>query len=168
MKLAMKLSFIGVLLAAGCAEHTKPDPEFAAEGTIRPHQRMADIQRANGARGDGNLYAAHFTDDALNSLGRAKLDVMMRDVESVRPLTVHMASAPSRDALMRRIESVTAYLKDNGLTEQQMNFMSGPNGESFHPVAPELNNLRKLEAAIPADSAAAGPNGAGMGGVLVK
>jgi hypothetical protein len=145
MKLVMKLSFLATLAACGCAEHTQPSMDFPAEGTVRPHQRMAEIQRSTGARHDGNLYASHFTDDALNSLGRAKLDSMLSDDESVRPLTIHMAPAADRSALMRRIEAVTAYLKDNGLSDQQMNFMSGLNDASYHPAAPDLANLRKTD-----------------------
>jgi hypothetical protein len=46
---------------------------------------------------------------------------------------------------MRRIEAVTAYLKDNGLSDQQMNFVSGLNDESYHPAALDLANLRKTD-----------------------
>ena len=169
MKLAMKMTFLAAIAAAGCAEHTQPTTEFPEEGSLRPHQRMADIQRANGARGDGNLYTAHFTDDALNSLGRSKLDAMLRDEESVRPLTVHMTPAPDRATVLRRIESVTAYLKDNGLSDQQMHFVSGLNESSYHPSAPALANLRKMDADAPAAETPAGTNDADMsGGILIK
>jgi hypothetical protein len=146
MKILMTLSFLATLAAVtGCAEHTQPDMEFQPEGTIHSHERMAAVQRSNGARGDGNLYAAHFTDDAVNSLGRAKLDGMLRDEETVRPLTVHLAATSDRNVQMRRIESITAYLKDAGLTESQMRFETGLNDASFHPSAPELANLRKTD-----------------------
>jgi hypothetical protein len=164
MKLVMKLSFVVALAAAsGCAEHTQPSTEFASEGAAHPHQRMGEIQRANGARADGNLYAAHFTDHAVNSLGRAKLDAMMSDDETVRPLTVHMAAAPDRHTLMRRIESVTAYLKDHGLTDEQIRFVSGLNDASYHPAAPGLAHLRKLERDEPAAAADRGPESPGAG-----
>jgi hypothetical protein len=163
---------IGVLvplMLAGCAEHTRPTTEFPEEGSLRPHQRMSDIQRANGARGDGNLYAVHFTGDALNSLGRAKLGAMLRDDESVRPLTVHIAPAPDRDVLLRRIESVTAYLKDNGLTDQQMHFVSGLNDASYHRSASGLANLHKMDSVEPgARGGDTGTNGAGAGDLLIK
>ena len=145
MKFVMKLSFLAALAACGCAEHTQPSMDFPDEGTVRPHQRMAEIQRSTGARHDGNLYASHFTDDALNSLGRAKLDSMLSDDESIRPLTIHMAPTADRSALMRRIEAVTAYLKDNGLSDQQMHFVSGLNDASYHPAAPALANLHKTD-----------------------
>lgn len=168
MKLAIQITLAAALAGAGCAEHTQPTTEFPEDGSLRPHQRMADIQRANGARGDGNLYAAHFTDDALNSLGRVKVDAMMRDEESVRPLTVHMAPLADRDALLRRIESVTAYLKDNGLTDSQMHFVSGLNNESYHPSAQGLANLRKMESDVPVGDPASGAPAADTGGILVK
>ncbi len=171
MKLVITLTFAALMVVTGCAEHREPTTEFPEEGSFRPHQRMADIQRANGARADGNLYAVHFTDDALNSLGRSKLDAMLRDEESIRPLTVHMASTPDRAALLRRIESVTAYLKDNGLPDQQMKFVSDLNDASYHPSAPALANLRKTDTGESADADAA-PSPAtgfgGSGGILIK
>jgi hypothetical protein len=172
MKWVMKLSFAAALaVAAGCAEHTEPDVEFPQAGTIRSHERMADIQRANGARGDGNLHAAHFTDDALNSLGRAKLDAMLRDDESVRPVTIHLAPAGEQNVQMRRIESVTAYLKDSGLTEAQMRFETGLNDASYHPSAPGLANLRKTDTAAngaEAESTPINTGGTGAGLTTMK
>ena len=136
---------LGLALTGGCAEHTKPDPEFATVETVRPYQRMAQVQRSAGARADGNLYAVHFTDDAVNSLGRAKIDAMLGNDEVVRPLAIHMAPAADHDALMRRMESVTAYLKDQGLTDAQMHFVSGLSDASYHPSGPDLANLRKTD-----------------------
>jgi hypothetical protein len=173
MNIATKISFLAALaVAGGCAEHTKPSTEFDADGAVRPYSRMAEVQRSNGARADGNLYAAHFTDDAVNSLGRAKLDAMLGNNETVRPVTVHMAPIADRDALLRRIESVTAYLKDNGLTDGQMHFVSGLNEASYHPSAPELANLRKMDAGEADDSSMpAAPSAGGFGGsggILIK
>ena len=145
MKLVTTVSFLAALALCGCAEHTQPSTEFSAEGVVRAPQRMAEIQRSAGARHDGNLYAAHFTDDALNSLGRAKLDAMLRDDEAVRPVTIHMAATADRSVLMRRIEAVTAYLKDNGLSDQQIHFASELNDGSYHSAAPDLANLRKTD-----------------------
>src|SRR5688500_19757819 len=101
MKLVMKLSFLATLAACGCAGHTQPSMDFPAEGTVRPHQRMAEIQRSTGARHDGHLYASHFAGDALNSLGRAELDSVAGDVEPARPLTVPTAAAADRPAPIR-------------------------------------------------------------------
>ena len=161
MKLVTTVSFLAVLAACGCAEHTQASTEFPAEGTVPAPQRMAEIQRAAGARHDGNLYAAHFTDDALNSLGRAKLESMLSDDEAVRPVTIHMAATADRSVLMRRIEAVTAYLKDNGLNDQQINFVSELNDASYHPAAPDLANLHKTDTeGVPAEITSA------SGGVL--
>ncbi|MGB7156618.1 MAG: hypothetical protein WBD40_01050 [Tepidisphaeraceae bacterium] len=167
MKLAMKLTFLALLVACGCAEHTQPDMEFPAEGAVRAPVRFADVQRSNGARGDGNLFAAHFTDDAVNSLGRAKLDVMIRDDETVRPVTIHMAPTKDMPVTIRRMESVTAYLKDAGLSDAQIQFETGLNEDSFHPAAPELANLAKMDLAegeaAPAPAYGGGDAGVGIG-----
>jgi hypothetical protein len=161
MKLALNLSFLAALATAacGCAGPTGPDVEFPAEGTVRAPQRVAEVQASQGARADANFYAVHFTDDALNSLGRAKLDAMIRDDESVRPVTIHLASVADSAAQMRRIESITAYLKDAGLNESQMRFETGLNGESYHPSAPDLANLSKTDSAEPGAGVGAGPAG---------
>lgn len=156
MHCRMKLPLAMVLvLAGGCAEHTKPDAAFDDEATIRPYRRMAEVQRSAGARADGNLHPAHFTDDAVNSLGRAKLDAMLANEETVRPLTIHLAPMADRSALMRRIESVTAYLKDNGLNDAQLHFVTGLNDASYHSSASDLANLRKTDTGEPGDAAAA-------------
>ena len=75
-----------------------------------------------------------------------------------------MAQTSDRSVLMRRIEAVTAYLKDNGLGDQQMHFVSGLNDASYHPAAPDLANLRKTDTeAIPGPSA-----GSGTGEMTIK
>jgi len=159
MKNLTKVAFLAAAMVAagGCAEHTEPSTEFAAEGEIRSPRRVAEIQRANGAREDGNLLAAHFTEDAVNSLGRAKLDAMLSDDEVVRPVTVHMEPASDQAASMRRMESVTAYLKDNGLTDSQIRFVTGLNERSYHPSAPNLANLSKTDTGDPSAVAAPAP-----------
>jgi hypothetical protein len=157
-RVAMNVAVLAALLATGCqGEHTDPNYEFPDAGKMRSYQQMANVQRSAGARADGNLYAYHFTDDSLNSLGRAKVDAMIRNDESVRPVTIYMATAADQTVNMRRIESVTAYLKDNGLTESQMRFETGANAATYHAAAPDLANLSKTDSgqAPGADGAAA-------------
>ena len=181
MKLAMKLTFLATLAtlatAWGCAEHTDPNYEFPDAGKVRSYQRVAEIQRSQGSREDANLYAAHFTDDALNSLGRAKVDSMIRNDEAVRPVTIHLAGAGGADnaATMRRIQSITAYLKDNGIPESQMRFETGANAATYHPSAPELANLSKTDtgdagtaAPIGSSATSAAPSGFGTTGMMSK
>jgi hypothetical protein len=157
-RVAMNVAVLATLLAAGCqGEHTDPNYEFPDAGKMRSYQQMANVQRSAGARADGNLYAYHFTDDALNSLGRAKVDAMIRNDESVRPVTIYLASSAENTANMRRIESVSAYLKDNGLAESQMRFETGANAATYHAAAPDLANLSKTDSgqASGADGASA-------------
>jgi hypothetical protein len=159
-RVAMKVALLATLVAAGCqGEHTDPNYEFPDAGKFRSYEQMANVQRSTGARADGNLYAYHFTDDSLNSLGRTKVDAMIRNDETIRPVTIHLASAADNAINMRRIESVTAYLKDNGLTESQMRFETGANAASYHAAAPDLANLSKTDSgtATGPDAAAAEP-----------
>ena len=164
MKVTIKLAFLAAALAAvGCAEHTQPDPEFPADNAIRSPRRFAEVQRANGARNDGNLYEVHFTDDAVNSLGRAKLESMISDDETVRPVTIHMIALKDMSVTVRRMESVTAYLKDAGLTDAQIKFETGLKPGNYHPAAPELANLQKMETGAAAEPPAAVNEGVSPG-----
>ena len=168
-RVAINMAVLALLAAAGCkGEHTDPNYEFPDAGKFRSYEQMANVQRSTGARADGNLYAYHFTDDSLNSLGRTKVDAMIRNDETIRPVTIHMASAADNAVNMRRIESVTAYLKDNGLTESQMRFETGANAASYHAAAPELANLPKTDSGEPGTAAepapaVAAPSGFGSG-----
>ena len=78
----------------------------------------------------------------------------------MRPVTIHMAPTADRSVLMRRIEAVTAYLKDNGLNDQQINFVSELNDGSYHPAAPDLANLHKTDTeSVPAEITSASGGG---------
>jgi len=155
-RVAINMAVLALLAAAGCkGEHTDPNYEFPDADKFRSYQQMANVQRSTGARADGNLYAYHFTDDTLNSLGRTKVDAMIRNDETIRPVTIHMASAADSAVNMRRIESVTAYLKDNGLIESQMRFETGANAASYHAAAPDLANLSKTDSGTAAGTAGA-------------
>lgn len=145
-RVAINVAVLATLLATGCqGEHTDPNYEFPDAGKMRSYQQMANVQRSAGARADGNLYTYHFTDDSLNSLGRAKVDSMIRNDETVGPVTIYLASSAENAVNMRRIESITAYLKDNGLTESQMRFETGANAATYHAAAPDLANLSKTD-----------------------
>src|SRR5215208_3484973 len=71
---------------AGVALGCQSNPDRAIHGEvfppdeqIRPIDRAVDVQAAKAARADATLYTYHFDRGAaLNSLGRAKLDLMLR------------------------------------------------------------------------------------------
>src|SRR5687767_3423192 len=53
---------------------------FPRDEAVRPVDRFVDVQSAAAARADGTLNAYHFDAGGdLNTLGRTKLDMMLRD-----------------------------------------------------------------------------------------
>src|SRR5213592_1110073 len=99
-KKIIRLALLGVAggavigLAAGC--QSGPDRAihgemFPADEQVRPVDRMVDVQSAAAARSDATLNDSHFGRGAsLNSLGRARLDLMLRDDDDATPLVVYL------------------------------------------------------------------------------
>ena len=152
-----------VLATAGCGAK---EPFFPEEGAYRPVQRIADAQEAAGARADANLYACHFDQTVLNSLGQAKLDAMIRSGPALEPLVVHLqpAAGEEHDDLVARMESVTAYLRDCGLADDQIAFADRYNDAAYSPAAPALANLKKTDTAEASDGS--GEADLGLGALL--
>ena len=69
------------------------DPELVAQ-TV---QRFADVETSNGARFDANLYPHDFNGAHLNSLGRAKVLLMLQDCETCEPIIIHLVDAGEGD-----------------------------------------------------------------------
>ncbi len=134
------------LLANGCQKEQVRQEAFFMEGqTPRDIERAIEVQAARGARHDGTLYKDHFDGPELNSLGRAKLDLMLRDSEAALPMVVYF-ELPAGDTQDReRRRSVIAYLTDTGLRPDQFRFEAGANPASVTPVAPALKNYDKTE-----------------------
>lgn len=97
--------------------------------------RFIDVQAANGARNDAMLYPAHFDGGQLNSLGEAKLTMMLQDAESSQPQTVYLVNCGEGDLLAQRKAAAEAYLQA----------AVGPNKLTFHPAAPEIIRYLKTE-----------------------
>src|SRR6266542_1520302 len=86
-------------LAVGCSHQEKVNEAFfRGDDTVNPVVRFQDTQASCGARQDGTLYPQHFNGGQLNSLGEAKLDLLLHDDDAVNPLTVHIANG-STDAV---------------------------------------------------------------------
>jgi hypothetical protein len=139
------LSLVGLVSLMGC----RPDnpavhgEDFPNEDMVNPVTKMAETQAYAGARSDATLYPIHFDCGKLNSLGEAKLDRMMHDDETCTPMVVHLNSAD--DLADARGKSVTIYLKDKGLKDNQIKIESGINSATNHMVAPSLERLPKTE-----------------------
>src|SRR3954453_19148544 len=107
-----------VATAAGCQQHKQPDArvngaDFRPEGETRSVQRFTEVQMAAGARTDATLRTYEFDCGDLNSLGRQKVDLLLKDDNACTPLVVYL-DVKQDETFAARQESVTAYLKDHG------------------------------------------------------
>lgn len=153
MKTTTKWKTIGIaaaLLAAGCASQNSPS---TAAGTdlIQPDSAPRDItpllnnQAANGAASDGTLYPCHFDGAYLNSLGVAKLNLILADPKH-DTLKIWMAVAEDEQSEPRRM-AVGMYLHDHGVPLTQIQFGQGPNPDTLHSSAKGLADLPKADSA---------------------
>jgi hypothetical protein len=134
-----------LFLLAGCQQQTPVNhsEDFAADDQPKAIDRLMDAQAARGAAVDATLYADHFDGSQLNSLGTAKLDLMLKDGGSL-PISVWMA-VPEDDKMQMRRLAVAAYLKEKGVPLDQIRFAAGPNPDTGSPAAKGLKDLDKLE-----------------------
>jgi hypothetical protein len=108
------------------------------------------VQSAAAARSDATLNNYHFDrGGALNSLGRAKLDLMLKDDEASLPMVVYVdireqGDRPASD-VSRYEESARHYLADRGLRDERVEFRSGPNLSYTRPARDGLRGLKRLE-----------------------
>ncbi len=146
-----------VLLTAGCQSNDKKPKTLHGEDFPDERDltvsRFEEVQAATAARKDATLRAPEFDAGELNSLGRSKLDLMLKDDDACAPLAVYVDAGRNSDLSDRREKSVRTFLKDRGLTESQIKIDSGPNPYNAMPAAPAM-----MPAAAPAPRAPeAGP-----------
>ena len=145
-------------LAAGCgssgSDKAMHGELFPPDEAIRPVDRMVEVQSAAAARADATLNAYHFDQGAaLNSLGRAKLDLMLRDDDDSLPLVVYLDVRDASGPTDKQRDAVRHYLADRGVAETQVELRDGPNLTYTRPARDGLRGLRRLEG--PDDPAAA-------------
>jgi hypothetical protein len=120
--------------------------EFFPQDNRKP-QTFAAAHAEAGARGDGTLYAFHFNGDALNSLGREKLDLMTAEHEdgaTTAPTMIYLNLRSDEHADARR-EAAMAYLKEQGVDENSVKFVAGPNPDATSPAAAHLSRIGRVE-----------------------
>jgi hypothetical protein len=130
-------------------ENFRPDDE------PREVDNVTFAQAAAGARADSTLYGSHFDTHGINSLGRAKLALMLRDEQPIDPLVVYI-DLPSYMPAEPAHTSVSDFLKSRGLTEAQIELVDGANPRTLHAAAPTGAAMRSL-------STLGAPGGGGVG-----
>lgn len=151
-------------LLAGCHHDTEPQPDrtdpFAVEPAVHPSQQFAVAQAATGARQDGTLRAMHFDGATLNSLGRQKLGLMVRDEDAAGPVVVYLDLPATVPAPQAR-QSVVQFLKSQGLSDEQIRLQDGANPAATLPAAQSIADLHRLaddKNNQPADTNGYGPS----------
>jgi hypothetical protein len=137
-----------LLMLASCQNSLDPSTEnfFVDENREVPKTRQfVDLMIVSGARADATLSKQHFDGGKLNSLGEEKLSFMLRDDDAPTPFTVYLNVDDKAPSAKTRQTSVVAFLKDKGLTEQQIDIVFGDNPDSRSPASQHLSRLSKTE-----------------------
>jgi hypothetical protein len=144
-----------VLFNVGCQTDNSSVQDFFPQDQNRASQQFVTAQAASGARADGTLNALHFDGQRLNSLGEAKLDLMLKDDDTAEPVVVYLDLSKDDADLKVRRDAVSNYLVDRGMTTDQLEFKMGanPNGNSL--AANHLARMEKLESGGGAEGGAA-------------
>lgn len=135
-----------VMIVGGCAAVERQSDQAFFHAEKREH--YADVFSAHaraGARSDATLHPVHFTGTELNSLGSAKLELMLPDVESAMPLVVYLNLTGDENEMNLRRTAVSNYLLDAGLASDQFRVELGRNPASWHPSQPHLMRQTKTE-----------------------
>lgn len=152
------LFVLGTILIVGCKNGEKPklsvNDKFESDAQPRSINTLFDQQAAIGARQDGTLYAAHFTDGQLNSLGTTKLNAMLSGPE--RGMVNIYLSIPKDNAYGTRESSVIAHLSALGLASNSYTLTAGDNMNLGTPAVQGLNGLAKQNTATEAAGATPG------------
>ena len=90
------------------------------------------------------LQPFHFDGEKLNSLGEEKLD-LMRHGDGPDAITTIYLNFPESDSLNQRRDDVVAYMRDSGVDENHLKFISGPNPATFTPSAAALARIDRTE-----------------------
>ena len=162
IKRRVRLAAIGIIcgaalyaVATGCQRDNANaihGEMFPGDGDERAVDRFVRVQSASAARADATLNDNHFDRGGeLNSLGRAKLDLMLKDDEASLPMVVyidvrHPDNGQRAAAVADRCQdSARRYLADHGLADDRVEFRTGPNFGYRHPARDGLRGLRRLQ-----------------------
>jgi hypothetical protein len=152
-----------LFLIVGCSNQNSPHADYI-HGEVPPPDdeprqidKQLEVQEAAGAGLDATLHPVHFDGDMLNTLGQAKLDLMLKDEHACCPLTVYVELPKDDPKLKGRTEAVSLYLKDRGLSDDQFSIKVGPNVSYSSPAADSVRELRAMDAASGGSSPAPAP-----------
>jgi hypothetical protein len=136
---------LAAALIAGCQTDKSSMTDFFPADEARSTQNFTTAQAAAGARADATLQPMHFDGDHLNSLGEAKLDLMLKD-DDTDPRIVVFMNLPSDDQNLKGCrDSVVTYFEDRGVSKDNIEFKPGSNVGQTSLAAEHLSRLAKTE-----------------------
>lgn len=149
MQVIKTLTFAAVLFgaaaAAGCQTDKSSMTDFFPAEEEQRVQHVAQIQAASGARADATLQPFHFDGGKLNSLGEAKLDLMMKDDDSAQPLVVYMNVSDKNTIYGARRDAVLRFLESRGAIADQVKLEVGPNPNAHSLASEHLSRMSRTE-----------------------
>jgi hypothetical protein len=159
---------VATALIVGC--HPTPiahGEEFYGNNDATCVGKLSQAQSSAGAKDDAMLYDQNFHGSELNSLGQGKLDLIAKGTPVGDPVKVYLDMPHDQVAL--RQAAVTSYLKSDGVDENKIIVVDGPNPNPSTPTAYNIGGVYKADggslsgAAVTVDSATGGA-GAPSGG----
>jgi hypothetical protein len=158
---AIAVAFLIVAAVAGC-ERTPMDDTgselLRTEAEPRATSRILLAQTVTGAGEDAMLYPHHFDGVELNSLGMAKLRLMLEDAEFLAEPEIFVV-----DGRPEQLAAVQRFLGEWGVAFQDTSLIAGPNPDTRRPAAVGLGEMQKFEQAGGTGSGAAGATATGTG-----
>ena len=130
-----------VVASAGCdksgdASADRPDKRMFTDDRRPMINDIMDAYADAGAADDGLLYARHFTDGQLNSLGRDKLAAVVRGSGVAGPVQVNVDLAEGDAMKGQRLAAVRQYLDNAGVDAARVKVVDGPNPDKGTRVDP--------------------------------
>ena len=136
---------IATVLLVGCQADQSSMTEFFPADEARSTQNFVTAQAAAGARADATLQPMHFDGDHLNSLGEAKLDLMLKDDDTDPTIVVYMNLPTDDQDLKARRDAVVTYFEDRGVSKDNIEFKAGSNVNETSLSAKHLAAMHKTE-----------------------
>lgn len=161
-RLAVKFSVaaIAAMVVGGCeTDGSSMKDFFPNQDGSRPTQNFMNAQAAAGARADATLQPMHFDGGKLNSLGEAKLDLILKDDQDAESMVVYMNLNEKDEDLKSRRDAVSAYLEDHGVAKDGIEFKMGS--------SPKMTSLA-IDRMQVTPTAGGAPSGAAAGGTQAK
>jgi hypothetical protein len=134
---------MGALALAGC--QSEVGTPFAPEEQAQAVDQAASAQAAAGARADATFLPQHFDGAALNTLGLAKLGLILEQRDAAQPVVVFLDMPDDATARSRR-SAVEKQLKESAVGPA-FEVRMGANPAAVAPAAGSIQRQARTESA---------------------